>query len=395
MKSSKTSIVEREFILNCIRNSKRLDGRQAYDFRHIKVSFGKDRGCCEVQLGDTRVLSQVSCDIIQPRQNRPTEGTMYFNVELSPMASPTFELGRQSEFAVELIRLLEKTVRDSRAIDTESLCIIAGEKVWEIRVDVHVLNHDGNIVDCVTMAAISALSHFRRPDVSVVGEEVQVHSPDDHDPVPLSVHHLPVSVTFAYFDQGKHLLVDPTDKEERVMDGNMIISMNIHREICSVQMSGDMLLVKDQILRCTQISVVKVAEIVDVIKQALANDSKARASGDKFGFAESFAKEKITTFHRGEMEVEMISNGKQSHEEESEKVNSGDVMSEVMLLGEGTAAIGEGGKNTWFTDETAKPITAKKRKDGKSKKKKKQKKESVAESGSEEEETVVLLQDDL
>ena len=30
----------------------------------------------------------------EPRPNRPTEGQLFINVELSPMASPAFEVGR-------------------------------------------------------------------------------------------------------------------------------------------------------------------------------------------------------------------------------------------------------------------------------------------------------------
>ena len=41
-----------------------------------------------------RVLGCVSCEVIQPQPNRPTEGQLFFNVELSPMASPAFEVGR-------------------------------------------------------------------------------------------------------------------------------------------------------------------------------------------------------------------------------------------------------------------------------------------------------------
>ena len=32
----------------------RLDGRQTYDYRSIKISFGTDYGCCFVDLGKTR-----------------------------------------------------------------------------------------------------------------------------------------------------------------------------------------------------------------------------------------------------------------------------------------------------------------------------------------------------
>jgi hypothetical protein len=31
-----------------------LDGRQTYDYRSIKISFGTDYGCCFVDLGKTR-----------------------------------------------------------------------------------------------------------------------------------------------------------------------------------------------------------------------------------------------------------------------------------------------------------------------------------------------------
>jgi len=45
------------------------------------------------------------------------------------MGAPHFEAGRQSELAVQLNRLLEKCIKDSRCVDLESLCIVAEEKV--------------------------------------------------------------------------------------------------------------------------------------------------------------------------------------------------------------------------------------------------------------------------
>ena len=41
-----------------------------------------------------RVLAQVSCEVTEPKQTRPTEGIVFVNVELSPMAAPQFEAGR-------------------------------------------------------------------------------------------------------------------------------------------------------------------------------------------------------------------------------------------------------------------------------------------------------------
>ncbi|XP_063970350.1 exosome complex component RRP45-like [Lytechinus pictus] len=304
-----------------------------------------------VHMGDTRILAQVSCEVVEPKENRPNEGQLFVNLELSPMASTTFEAGRLSDYGVELNRLLERTVKDSRALDVESLCIVAGEKVWKIRLDVHVLNHDGNILDSACIAAIAALSHFRRPDVTVIGESVTIHSPQDRDPVPLNVHHIPVCVTFAFYHQGSRLLVDPTEKEERVMEGTMVVGMNVHRELCTMQVTGSMLILKEQIMRCCQIAVVKVGELTDLIKLALEKDKTARAEGKKFGFAESHPKKLITsqvipeqTVDTSDIEGEV----KQIMEttEQPEQVSS-----KLEIKKPGLGQIGEGLRNSWFDDD--------------------------------------------
>lgn len=76
-----------------------------------------------------RVLAQVSCEIQQPKSTRPSEGVLNINLELNPMAAPHFEAGRNSELSVQLNRLLEKCLKDSKAVDLESLCIKMKEKV--------------------------------------------------------------------------------------------------------------------------------------------------------------------------------------------------------------------------------------------------------------------------
>ncbi|XP_064272457.1 exosome complex component RRP45 isoform X2 [Passer domesticus] len=344
MKATPLSNCERRFLLRAIQEKKRLDGRQCYDYRNIRVSFGADRGCCMVELGRTRVLAQVSCELVPPKPSRPTEGVLFFNLELSPMAAPGLEPGRQSELLVSLNRLLERCLRDSKCIETESLCVVAGEKVWQIRLDMHLLNHDGNITDAASIAGIVALCHFRRPDVSVQGEEVTVYTPEERDPVPLSIHHMPICVSFAFFHQGTYLLVDPTEREERVMDGLLVIAMNKHHEICTIQSSGVVMLLQDQILRCTKITAVKVAEITELIQKALENDQKARKEGGKFGFAESIPNQRITAFKMESAAVDTSD----VEEQAGEIIAKADPPSEVPVVHTpGTAQIGEGIESSW------------------------------------------------
>lgn len=347
MKETPLSNCERAFLLQAITEKKRLDGRQTYDYRNIKITFGTDYGCCIVELGKTRVLGQVSCELVAPKMNRPTEGILFFNLELSSMASPAFESGRSSELLVKLNRLLERCLRNSKCIDTESLCVAAGEKVWQIRVDLHLVNHEGNIIDAASIAAIAALSHFRRPDVSVQGEEVTVYTPEERDPVPLSIHHMPVCVSFAFFQQGTYLLVDPNEREERVMDGLLVIAMNKHREICTIQSSGGIMLLKDQVLRCSKVAAVKVAEITELIQKALENDKKVRKEGGKYGFVESIPDQRITV-----LKIEKAPVNTSDVEEKAEEIISkseppSNAISKPVVWAEGTAQIGEGLENAW------------------------------------------------
>ncbi|XP_004695673.1 PREDICTED: exosome complex component RRP45 [Condylura cristata] len=263
------------------------------------------------------------------------------------MAAPAFEPGRQSDLLVKLNRLLERCLRNSKCIDTESLCVVAGEKVWQIRVDLHVLNHDGNIIDAASIAAIVALCHFRRPDVSVQGDEVTLYTPEEREPVPLSVHHVPVCVSFAFFQQGTYLLVDPSEREERVMDGLLVIAVNKHREICTIQSSGGVMLLKDQVLRCSKIAAVKVAEITELIQKALENDQKVRKEGGKFGFAESIVNQRITAFKMEKKPVDTSDVEEKAEEIVAEAEPPSEVVPDPVLWTPGTAQIGEGIENSW------------------------------------------------
>ncbi|XP_060946545.1 exosome complex component RRP45 [Limanda limanda] len=351
MKDTPLANCERDFLLKAIQEKKRLDGRQTYDYRKIKITFGTDYGSCFVDLGKTRVMGQVSCELVAPKENRPNEGIMFFNIELSPMASPAFEQGRQSELSVKLNRQLERCLRNSKCIDTESLCVVSGEKVWKIRVDVHLLNHDGNLMDAASIAAISALCHFRRPDVSIQGDEVTVYSQEERDPIPLSIYHMPISVSFSFFQQGTYLLVDPCEREERVMDGLLMIAMNKHREICSIQSSGGIMLLKDQVMRCSKIASVKVSEITELIGKALENDKKVRKAGGRCGFAESIPLDRITALKMDETPIEMMDVTERANDIVEKAEVSPQMAQSPAVPVPGVGQVGQGLQNTWGLED--------------------------------------------
>lgn len=281
VKELEPSLNEKAFLLEALKQGRRVDGREVYDMRSVEITLGTDYGYVEVQLGRTRVAANISAEVVRPHADKPAEGLLIFNTEISPMAASTFETSARSEEEVLISRIIEKALRRSRAIDTEGLCIVAGEKVWQIRVDLLFLDHDGNLVDCASIAAITALLHFRRPDVTVLGEDVTIHPIDQRNPVPLSIHHIPICITFAFFDNGELLVVDPNYLEGQAKEGDMTITMNSHKEICALSKAGGIPLEMDQVLRCSQIAIIKVTDIDELIKKVLEDDKIARQKARK------------------------------------------------------------------------------------------------------------------
>ena len=121
-----------------------------------------------------RVMAQVSSQVVKPYDDSPFEGIFTISTEFSPMASASFEPARVGPYELLLSRTLDNTLRRARALDLESLCILAKKLAWSIRVDVHFLDHDGGLVDAACVAVIAALSAYRRPDVEVRGEDVEI-----------------------------------------------------------------------------------------------------------------------------------------------------------------------------------------------------------------------------
>ncbi|KAL7271481.1 3'-5'-exoribonuclease [Rhizina undulata] len=271
---------EKTFVLEALKQNIRIDGRDFDAFRDLELSFGEEYGLVDVKLGKTRVLCRVSADVIRPFSDRPFDGVFMITTELGPMASPAFEVGRQTEQEVLLARLIEKSIRRSGAIDTESLCILAGQKCWQVRADVHFLDHDGGLVDAACIAVIAALQHFRRPDVSVEGEKVTIHSLTERVPVPLSILHIPICVTFSFYHGGDVCLIDATLQEEKLRDGDMTITLNKHGEVCQIAKAGGLPIEAVALLKYVKVALVKVQEITEFILKRLKEDQDARTRRD-------------------------------------------------------------------------------------------------------------------
>ena len=306
MREDAQSVNESDFIFAAARDGVRTDGRGLLVGRDVRVALVPgSNGVVEVAVGDTRCLAATHAEVVAPAPERQSEGFFSFLVDYSPMASPSYELqAHVVRKQADVARVVERAVRQGRALDVEGLCILAGRKVWSVRVDVRVLDDAGNVCDCACLATLATLLAFRRNDVTVTGDDVVVvchthtrahpctsllpdcvlfffshpllftlifvgqHGMDEREPVPLVVHHVPLSTTFALLNATTCVL-DPLLAEERVALGTLTVTANKFGEICGVHKAGGVPLDQRVLLRCTDLALERARHITALLTQSL------------------------------------------------------------------------------------------------------------------------------
>ncbi len=209
-------------IKSYLEQGKRFDNRKLDEFREITIETNVSEnaeGSARVKLGNTEVLVGVKMDVGEPYPDSPDKGNLMVTAELLPLSSPRFENGPPKFPAIELGRILDRCVRESKFIDVEKLCIKEGEKVWTVFIDVYSINDDGNLLDAAGLGIIAALKTTKIPKYDEKAEKV-LYGELTNKSIPLAKY-TPISVT--YHKIGKHIIVDPTREEEDISEARVTI----------------------------------------------------------------------------------------------------------------------------------------------------------------------------
>jgi exosome complex component RRP42 len=244
-----------EYILRLLEKNERLDGRKLDEFRKIEIKTNfikKAEGSARIKIGKTDVIVGIKTEISKPFPDMPNMGVLKTGAEFSPIASPDFESGPPGEDATELARVVDRGIRESESIDLEKLCLKEGEKAWEVFVDIHMINHDGNLIDASALAAIAALLKTQIPkikDEKIIREDYEKKLPMLHKPITVTVGKV----------LGK-LLIDPTKEEEEVLESKLTVAVMENNNICAMQKSGDSLSIED-IEKMIDLAITKTKEL--------------------------------------------------------------------------------------------------------------------------------------
>ncbi len=225
--------VSKEYLIKLLDKGKRIDGRKFDELRKIEVSYDVSKhaeGAARVKFGATEVMVGVKLEVGEPFPDKPDEGTIIVSAEMLPLSSAEFESGPPSVGSIELARVVDRAIRESKAVDFKKLCIKEGEKVWMVLIDIYTINDDGNLQDASSLAALAALKQAKIPGYD--GKKVDYSKKVDKLPL-LS---LPVECSVVKIKD--KLLSDPCFEEEKMMDARLTIGVTENNEICAMQKSG-------------------------------------------------------------------------------------------------------------------------------------------------------------
>lgn len=290
-RNTEISTNERTYFIEALKCGLRLDSRRFDEIREPQISLSKTEfGYVELDWGLTKLAVRVSAQIGKPYEDRPFEGLFQINCEISSMAWAHFDNSKNSNEEILIARIIEKAIRRSNSLDLEALCIIAGEKVWNITVDLNFLNFDGNFVDVGCFGAMLALHHFKKPDISIVngGEDIIVHDIDERQPVPLSILHVPICLTYSFYNPGNKesnlkgedddeiYLLDANLIEEQVREGSIVVTLNKNRELIQLSKNGGIPISANVLLDLSFKSMKIVDELTELIKKVILKHEKER-----------------------------------------------------------------------------------------------------------------------
>ncbi len=259
------SLVNTEFIKESLKNDMRPDGRKLDDYRDIEIETGvvtQANGSARVRLGKTEVVAGVKFSVGTPYPDTANQGMFMVNGELSPISNPNYRSGPPSPESIELSRVVDRAIRESKTVNFEELCIKEGEAAWMLSVDIYPMNSDGNLFDAAVIAGLLAIKTAKFPEYDEKLGKV-LHETRTKKGVKLQ--NLPAMVTIAKV--GDNLLVDPTFEEESIMEARLNIATIDNGNICAMQKGGVTPLTNEELKNAVKLATSKGKELRKLLKK--------------------------------------------------------------------------------------------------------------------------------
>jgi exosome complex component RRP42 len=218
----RTTVLEYDLskIVELARQGKRVDGRAFEEARDFTLELGMCKNAessARIIMGETQVIAGIKMGVDKPYPDNPDEGAISCGAELLALAHSEYEAGPPSLDEIEIARVVDRGIRESKAIDFTKLCIKEGESCWIAFMDFYAINSGGNLFDAGSIAGLAAFLTAKIPKLDennkIIKHEYQGK---------LELKRLPLLTTFVKI--GGQILVDPTYLEEKASEARFSVA---------------------------------------------------------------------------------------------------------------------------------------------------------------------------
>lgn len=218
----RTTVLEYDVskIVELAKQGKRVDGRAFDASRELTLEFDMCKNAessARIRLGETEVIAGIKMGVDKPYPDNPDEGAISCGAELLALAHSEYEAGPPSLDEIEVARVVDRGIRESKAIDFTKLCIKEGESCWIAFMDFYAINSSGNLFDAGSIAGLAAFLTAKVPKLDDKNKIIKHEFAGK-----IELKRLPLLTTFVKV--GGQILADPTYLEEKASEARFSVA---------------------------------------------------------------------------------------------------------------------------------------------------------------------------
>lgn len=145
-----------------------------------------------------KILVSRSSFLARPHPERPFEGSLQIFVDSLHTIETDSNFPYGNTFMSQISSSIEKSFRQSKFLDLESLLVKPCELSWNIRIDIHILEFNSFILDACSFAILHSVSNIKIPVTCISESSPIIYSSMERTPKNVNFFFYPYIFTFPH-----------------------------------------------------------------------------------------------------------------------------------------------------------------------------------------------------
>jgi exosome complex RNA-binding protein Rrp42 (RNase PH superfamily) len=210
-----------------------------------------------ISYNNNKVLVSKNSFLAKPYAERPFEGNLQIFIDSLQIAESESTFLRGHNLINQLTSSIERSFRQSKFLDLESLLVIPCELSWNIRIDIHILEFDSYIMDLCSFAILHSLSKTKIPATSLSENSPIIYSATEKTPKNINLFFYPFIFTFPH---------NPQENAKNNLPCRLLLGLSNTLEVLSFSQITESTYHKETIQDSFEFYKKKLAKILSLLK---------------------------------------------------------------------------------------------------------------------------------